>query len=350
MARWDEHPRLAAWLRPLAWLYGLGWRLLRLFKPARPWRAPVPVLSVGNLSVGGTGKSPLVRALAAQALKAGRRPAILLRGYRSAPGPRPLPVSMGRGALTDAVSSGDEAQEHALQAGASVWVDPDRRNSARAAVEAGAELLILDDGFQRRHQVARDLDLLLADWGQLMAGERLLPAGPWREPWSQAAAADAILISGAPKGMALKALASALPAAWAGKPLFRLDLRPLGLQAWPTGRSLRLGSLKGKRVAALSGLGNPSRFEASLAAMGAKVLPWRFPDHHPFSPEQLAHPPAGAELIVSTRKDAQRLPAASPFVLPCAVLLVQAQVSPAAPFNALIRRVMLARRARGRHA
>ncbi len=121
--------------------------------------------------------SPLVQALVKKALKAGKRPAVLLRGYGAAAGPRPLAVS----ASTLAVASGDEAREHALAGPWAVWVDADRRRSGQAAVAAGAQVLVLDDGFQRRHQVARDLDLLLADWAQIQAGEQLLPAGPWRK-------------------------------------------------------------------------------------------------------------------------------------------------------------------------
>lgn len=349
MARWDEQ----RWLRllaPLAWAYGLGWWLLQRWRRGTAWTAPVPVISVGNLSVGGTGKSPLVRAVARQLQKAGLRPAVLLRGYRAAAGPRPLAVSLGARALAAARASGDEAQEHARQKGVAVWIDPDRVRSAQAAIKAGAQALILDDGFQRRHQVARDLDLLLADWGQLQAGERLLPAGPWREPWSQGAAADAVLISGAPAKLSLKALRAGSPRAWQGKPLFRLDLRPRGLQAWPQGGALPLSRLKGKRVAALSGLGNPGRFEAGLSALGAQVLPWRFADHHPFSQAELSAAPAAAQCIVCTRKDAQRLPLGAELSLPLYILDAEADVSPAAPFNALLRRALQRRPKRGSHA
>lgn len=348
MARWDER----GWLRlltPLAWIYGLGWWLLQRWHRGSTWTAPVPVISVGNLSVGGTGKSPLVQALARRIKKAHLRPAVLLRGYRAAAGPRPLAVSLGAKTLTGPQSSGDEAQEHARQKGVAVWIGPDRVRSAQAAIEAGAQALILDDGFQRRYQLARDLDLLLADWSQLQAGEHLLPAGPWREPWSQVAAADAVLISGAPAGLSLQALREGLPQAWQDKPLFRLELRPRGLQAWPQARAVPLSRLKGKRVAALSGLGNPGRFEASLSALGAQVLPWRFADHHPFSPAELSAQPESAQCIVCTRKDAQRLPMGLTLSLPLYILDAEAEVSPAAPFNTLLRRALQRRPMRGNH-
>jgi tetraacyldisaccharide 4'-kinase len=334
MALWDERPLLSAALRPLSWAYGLGWWLLQRFHQAEPWQAPVPVISVGNLSVGGTGKSPLVR-LVAKKLK-GRQPAVLLRGYGAAKGPRPLQAGDGRRALVPAAASGDEAQEHAQAGVASVWVDASRRRSGEAALAAGAKALILDDGFQRRWQIARDLDLLLADWSQLQAGDALLPSGPWREPWSQVKAADAILISGAPEGWDAKKLAQALPGAWKGKPVFRLDVQATGLTAWPRGKRAPLSRLKRKRVAALSGLGRPQRFEASLASLGATVLPWRFADHHPFTAAELALMPSGAEMTVCTRKDAMRLPTG----FDCHILEAEARVSPAPAFDALLKKAL----------
>jgi tetraacyldisaccharide 4'-kinase len=336
---WAEHPRLALALRPLSWLYRLAWAVRRRFRPARPWRAAVPVISVGNLSVGGTGKSPLVRLLAAGAAGLGGRPAILLRGYGADPGPRPLQVSAGEGPLVSAEAGGDEAFEHA-RGRAAVWIDPDRRRAAGKAIEAGADCLILDDGFQRRWQLARDLDLVLADYDELMAGEALLPSGPWREPWSQVAAADAILIRGAPPGLLGKALQATLPRPWGGRPLFRLDLRPQRLQAWPSRRWLPLSSLKGRRIAALSALGRPQRFEDDLRALGADAVPWRFRDHHRFRQEDLAKPPAGSDAIVTTFKDLSRLPPDWRPGLPLWILASEAKVSPSAEFSRLWKRAL----------
>jgi tetraacyldisaccharide 4'-kinase len=336
---WTERPALARLLLPLAWLYRLGWALARLLRRAPAWRAPVPVISVGNLSVGGTGKSPLVRLLALR-FRA-RRPAVLLRGYRAQAGPRPLQVSAGAGPLVPVALSGDEAREHAEVRGVAVWIGSDRRASAEAAVRAGAGLLLLDDGFQRRWQLARDLDLLLADWGEIQAGERLLPAGPWREPWSQAPLADALLLSGAPADLTAGDLAERLPQPWSRLPVFRLDIRVAGLRG-RDGRRLPLARLRGRRVAALSGLGRPLRFEASLRALGAEVVPWRFPDHHAFRAVELAHPPAGVEALLCTRKDFQRLPSDWRPNLPVWILEAEARVSPAARFNVLLRRALLA--------
>src|ERR1700722_2542428 len=158
---WRRHGLFwTPFLSVLSALYRLGWACARLFQPPRPWQAGIPVLSVGNLSVGGTGKSVLVRALAERALRRKKKPAILLRGYGAAPGPRPLLVSEGKGPRANAREAGDEAVEHAQDCACAVWVDADRVRAARAARKRGVDCLVLDDGFQRRRHVGRDLDLL----------------------------------------------------------------------------------------------------------------------------------------------------------------------------------------------
>lgn len=321
-------------LRPLSLLYRCAWALAR--RRGAPQRVGVPVISVGNLSVGGTGKSPLVRWVAERARAKGLRPAIVLRGYAAAPGPRPLRVSAGRGPLVDARRSGDEAQEHALASRAQVWLDADRGRGARAAIAAGAGAVILDDGFQRRRHLARGLDLLLADFEDLALGEHLLPAGPWREPWSQAAQADALLLGSVPPGLTRAALRQRLPRAFQGLPLFTLQRRAVCLSRWQDGARLPLSRLHGRAVLALSGLGRPQAFEDGLRALGAQPLAWRFPDHHRFTPGQLLAPPADAEAIVTTAKDAVRLPQAWRPSRPVWVLRADVQVQPARAFAALV--------------
>jgi tetraacyldisaccharide 4'-kinase len=334
--RWRQRgPLWLLVLKPLSWLYFLGWQL-RL--KGSPQDLGLPVLSVGNLSVGGTGKSPVVRLLAARAKVRGLKPAILLRGYGSKPGPRPLAVSLGKQALVGVLASGDEAQEHAASAGAQVWIGPDRVAAGRAAQAAGADCLILDDGFQRRGQLARGLDLLLADWHDLRLGGHLLPAGPWREPWSQAAQAGALLLSNAPPELAPAQLRAALPKAWQGLPLFRLQRLPSGLRAWPSGRRLALSRLRQRTVLALSGLGRPQSFEDSLLALGARPIPWRFADHHRFSLAELERPPQDAECVVTTAKDATRLPQGWKPGRPLWILETRARVTPEGPFWALVDR------------
>jgi tetraacyldisaccharide 4'-kinase len=305
--RWREPGPWSLLLLPLSWAYGLLSGALRRWRGRRP-PAKVPglrVISVGNLSVGGTGKSALVRTLAKGALKRRLRSAVLLRGYGALEGPRPLWVSRGRRPLVDAAHSGDEAQEHARVAGLGVLIDPDRLRGAREAAAQGYECLILDDGFQRRWQLERDADVLMASWPEIQAGERLLPAGPWREPWKEALGARALLLQEAPGQ-------GPLPPPWGSLPLLKVGYQPQRLWQWKAGalsHGPRLSRLRRLKVLALSGLGQPRRFEASLESLGAELRVARFPDHHAYGLRELqALPLAGLGAICTTMKDALRLP------------------------------------------
>lgn len=337
--RWQAPGAWTLVLRPLSWLYrGLSALLWAWRRRRAPFGvAGLTVISVGNLSVGGTGKSALVRAVALRALARKRRTAVLLRGYGAAAGPRPLWVSKGGRALVGAAFSGDEAQEHARVKGLGVLVDADRLRGAREARAQGFEVLILDDGFQRRWQLARHSDLLLAAWPEIERGERLLPWGPWRETWASAEQADALLLQDAPNALRL-------PAPWDALPLIRVGYRPRRLLAWKggaLGAASALARLKGKRVLALSGLGTPGRFEAGLQGLGAKVIPARFADHHPFSPSELAGlRTAGCSAIVTTVKDAMRLPADWEPTLPVWVLEADLESRPAKDLNLLLERIL----------
>jgi tetraacyldisaccharide 4'-kinase len=327
--RWRQPGPWALVLTPLSWAYALLAGLLRAWHGLREPQAVegLRILSVGNLSVGGTGKSALVRALAQAALKRRQRTVVLLRGHGALAGSRPLWVSRGEGALVDAGHSGDEAQEHARVAGLGVLIDADRLRGAREARAQGYQVLILDDGFQRRWQLRRDADLLMASWPEIERGERLLPAGPWREPWKGARGARALLLQEAP-------LAPQLPAPWDGLPLLKVGYQPQRLWAWKAG-SLRPGPplrrLKALKVLALSGLGQPQRFEASLTGAGADISPARFPDHHPYSLDDLgALPLSGSSAICTTLKDAMRLPSDWRPALPVWALESELKSQPAA--------------------
>ena len=313
-AWWREQvrSRSPAWrwlLGPLSLAYGLGLRLRRAALPSRPPRrlAGAKVVSVGNVSVGGTGKTPLGLALA-RSISQRRKVAVVLRGYRGRPQSLPLLVSRGQGALAGVSESGDEAQLYASLPGVAVVVDPDRLRGAQfAAAELGCKVILLDDGFQRRWQLARDLEIVVLDRDQLFA-PWLLPKGPYREPLEAAAGADALVVTGGPKGLSREAQRRELPASLRHLPFFPAQRRSAGLRAWPCGKRLGLRALRGRTVAALSGIGSPQGFEAALLEAGAHaVVRWRYRDHHAYRREDLASPPP-AQAIVTTAKDAVRLP------------------------------------------
>jgi len=288
---WQHDGALARLLTPL----GVAWQLAGAARRAiaRPWRAPVPVICVGNLVAGGAGKTPVVLALLALLTERGLKPAALTRGYG---GNRagPLPVDPGR---HDAAMVGDEAL--LLAAAAPTWLARDRVDGAREAVDEGAEVLVMDDGFQNP-RLKKDLSLLVIDAGYGLGNGRVMPAGPLREsPASGFARADAVVLIGdGPPG----AITRQLPA---GLPVLRARLEPRGR------------SLAGKRVYAFAGIGRPQKFFDSLRGLGAELAGCEtFADHQPYEAATLerlaaAAAAAGAQLV-TTAKDAARLGRAAP--------------------------------------
>ncbi|MBN8874865.1 MAG: tetraacyldisaccharide 4'-kinase [Rhodospirillales bacterium] len=257
---------------------------------ARPgWHAPVPVLCCGNVTVGGAGKTTLVLDLAARFRAGGVAVHVLLRGYGGrVRGPhRVLPDD-------PAAEVGDEAL--LLAAVAPTWVGGDRAASARAAVAAGAELLLLDDGLQNP-TLAKDLSLLVIDGGTGFGNGRVLPAGPLREPVAAGAArCGAAVLIGEDRTGALRHLPPRLPV-----------LRARLVQ------DAAVAGLRGRRVLAFAGIAHPDKFFTPLAAAGAELVATRaFPDHHSYDAAELDRLLAEADrlaaLPVTTPKDAVRLP------------------------------------------
>ncbi|MEX0588111.1 MAG: tetraacyldisaccharide 4'-kinase, partial [Cyanobium sp.] len=287
-----------AWLlRPCGWLYGLAVRLHR--RSVRPRRCGVPVLSIGNLTLGGTGKTPLGIALALGLAERGWRVAVLLRGYG---GGRQESCLLTPASRFEEV--GDEALEYGLALGdGAVWVGSNRCRSAERAVAAGADLILLDDGLQH-WPLARDLDVSVLDGRHGLGNRLVFPAGPLREPISQLARADVLVLTGSSPGASPAAdQGMACPAAWpAVKPWFsvRFCLEP------PS-------QILGKRLLGFCGIGLPEKFFAALRACGLQVVATQsFPDHHIYADSDLqrlldlAH--ANGAHLVTTVKDGQRLP------------------------------------------
>lgn len=280
--------------RVLAGLYGLGvWLRNALYDRGffAVKRARVPVLSVGSLEAGGAGKTPLVALLCDRLRAAGRVPAVLTRGYRGA-----LERVGGEVHPGDAAArAGDEPLWLARRpGGVRVFAGRERVRMAEVAVRAGAQVLVLDDGFQHR-RLGRDLDVVLVDGGREPAALALLPAGPLREPVRALGRAGLLVLRGD----------GPPPRAWRG-PFVRVVDEALGLRVLPGGELLPLASLREREVSLCAGLARPERFAALVALVGARSVEERFfPDHHPFTASDLAG--LRGELL-TTEKDAVRLP------------------------------------------
>lgn len=289
---WEHGGWPAFVLAPLGCLWALAGRLRRSL--AKPQRVGVPVVCIGNLVSGGGGKTPLAIAVTRRLAAMGRKPHVLSRGY----GGRlrgPLRVDLNRHGARDV---GDEPLLIARHA--PVWIGADRVASARAAIAAGADVLVMDDGFQNPHLV-QDLCLIAVDGGYGMGNGHIMPAGPLREPAADGLArADAVVVIGADRHGVTARLAAP------GRPVLAAVLQP----------PADARALDGAPVWAFAGIARPRKFFATLEDQGAIILGRRsFPDHHRFDPlEVMAMVEAahglGAQLV-TTEKDWVRLDADS---------------------------------------
>lgn len=303
-----------AGLRLASWPYGLGaWTRNRLFD--RGWkrvnRAAVPVVSVGNLTLGGTGKTPCVEWVARYFRERGVQVAIVSRGYGSRRGvaggnPWGVPPSQARAGRNDeAMVLEENLPDVPHLQGA------DRFAEARRAVEElESELVVLDDGFQHR-RLHRDLDIVLIDATHPPARDRLFPRGTLREPASGLRRAHAILLTRCDQVPAseVEAIRNWLARRWPRTPVAATEHRPVALVRGE-GESEPAEMLAGRTVGAFCGIGNPAAFRRTLEAMGAAVAEFRaYPDHHGYARADVEDLtrwagtlPVGA-LIVTTQKD-----------------------------------------------
>jgi tetraacyldisaccharide 4'-kinase len=258
--------------------------------------APVPVVSVGNLTLGGTGKTPLVAWLARRFCRQGLRTTIVSRGYGARRGDR----------------SDESAELGILLPQVPHVADRDRVRGARAAAAAGAEIVVLDDGFQHR-RLARDIDVLAVDATDPFGCGHLFPRGLLREPLSGITRANAVvltrsgLVSAARRLEIRRSLEMAcggrMPAVWA-----EATHRPVGLRT-AAGETRPLDVLRNSRVAAFAGIGNPAAFRALVEESSAELVGFRaLADHHAYSSADVAALAAwarglGAEMVVTTLKD-----------------------------------------------
>lgn len=260
-------------LRLRATLYRIG--LLRRR------RVPVPVVVVGNLTVGGTGKTPLTIALVQRLREAGWTPGVASRGYgRQDPG-KPRWVE----ADTTPAEGGDEPVLIARRTGAKVRVDRDRVAAARALAAAGCDIVVCDDGLQHI-RLRRDVEIEVIDGRRRYGNGRVLPAGPLREPAERSAQVDFRVVNGGSAGFG----------EWAMTLRSGLALPLAG------GKPTTLAAFGGHRVHAVAGIGHPGRFFDLLRGYGIGVVPHAFDDHHAYSADDLRF---GSELpVLMTEKDA----------------------------------------------
>lgn len=282
---WYRLSALSLALWPASLLYRLLVALRRLGyrSGALPAvRLPVAVIVVGNLVVGGTGKTPLVLWLAAMLKKNGRKPGIVSRGYR---GSAAAPMAVDAASPVQLV--GDEPLLLARASGCPVWVGRDRAAAALGLLAAHPEcdVLILDDGLQH-YRLARDIEIAVED--ERRAGNGLLlPAGPLREPVSRRV--DAWVINSAPPGI--------------HQPAFRMDLRGDNFRRVAAPReSLPAAAFARKKLHAVAGIGNPKRFFDQLARLGLACVNHAFPDHHAYTANDLDF--GDCDALLMTEKDA----------------------------------------------
>jgi len=248
----------------------------------------VPVLSIGNLSVGGTGKTPVAAWFARALLARSVKPGIVLRGY-----------------------GGDETIVHQrLNESVPVIAAADRVRGIREAIAQGVDVVVLDDAFQHR-RASRDVDIVLVNADAWSGAPRLLPAGPWREPLRSARRANLVIIT---RKMAerstvedvRRALANAAPQV----PVAVAHLAPGDLRSTATGQTLPLHVLAGADLTAIAAIAHPDSFFRQLTELGAVVRPHSFRDHHAFTLREardLASSASNSDFVVCTLKDAVKL-------------------------------------------
>jgi tetraacyldisaccharide 4'-kinase len=280
-------------LWPLAWIFGLAVaarRGLYAVGLLRSVRIGVPVVVVGNLTVGGTGKTPVAAWLVRELTRRGHRVGVVLRGYG---GRHPGRVRVAT-AGDDAAEVGDEALLHARNGAHVVVIGADRVAAARMAEKEGAEIVVCDDGLQHL-RLARDYEIVVVDAARGFGNGRLLPAGPLREPERRLEHADAVVLTrrGADSGSRVRP----------GRPFVaEAKLSPGAVVNLLSGEKRGLESFSGVRVHALAAVGNPQAFFAALGDAGLEVVPHPLPDHATIN---AGAPPFPADAtVLMTEKDA----------------------------------------------
>ncbi len=312
------------------------------------YRLPCPVVCIGNLTTGGTGKTPMTLAVCRLLRAEGRRVVVLSRGYGGQNEYGCAVVSDGERLLLNAHESGDESY---LLASAlpdvPVIVGKDRRVTGRMAFERfQPDVIVLDDGMQF-WQLHRNLDIVLLNACEPFDNGWTFPRGLLREPPSHLRRAGLVVLTNAERaGAAQVAMVRAQAAKLApGVPVLTADLKPTGLRALTGKMNCPVSWLGGRKIAALSALGNPAGFETMLTLAGATLTACsRFRDHARISPEELVQVctearAAGAEALITTEKDAVKL-SAEPATLPLYALQVEMLVDGETALSSVLREIL----------
>lgn len=285
-AWYQGHPALLL-LRPLEWLYRAVVQRKRqrfLAGQSPSYRAPVPVIVVGNITVGGTGKTPLILYLIDHCRARGLRVGVVSRGYGAQPPSVPWRVT----AEQSADEAGDEPLLLVQRSGVALMIDPDRARAVQALLSAEPlDLILCDDGLQH-YRLARDLELVLIDAVRGLGNGRCLPVGPLREPQARLQSVDAVLFNGASADSAEG---------------FGFTLQPTALVNVASGERQSLDVFApGQAVHAVAGIGNPQRFFRTLEALNWRPIAHAFADHATYSAASLEFSPSLPLLM--TEKDA----------------------------------------------
>ena len=293
-AWYQGHPALRV-LAPLELLYRrvVEAKRRRFLKgESAAYRAPVPVIVVGNITVGGTGKTPLILWLIEHCRSRGLRVGVVSRGYGARPSALPWRVQPEH----SAEQSGDEPLLIVQRTGVPLMIDPDRSRAVRCLLETESlDLILSDDGLQH-YRLARDLELVLIDAARGLGNRRCLPAGPLREPAERLNSVDAVLVNGTDSDTADG---------------YAFSLKPVALVELCSGERWPLDHFPaGQRLHAVAGIGNPQRFFTTLETLHWRPIPHPFADHAAYSQEQLEFSPALP--LVMTEKDAVKCRAFAP--------------------------------------
>ncbi|MEX2122556.1 MAG: tetraacyldisaccharide 4'-kinase [Woeseia sp.] len=293
---WYERSSWYLPLLPLSWFFALVTAIRRfLYRSGmrRPIDVGKPVIVVGNIVSGGTGKTPVTMWLAAYLKQEGFQPGIVSRGYGGAAGDGPLQVSDD----SDAGIVGDEPLLMATRSICPVVVHPDRVAAARSVAGLGCDIIIADDGLQH-YRLKRAFEIAVVDGERGFGNGRLLPAGPLREPLSRLRSVDRIMLQGFRN-------AGAVHRGLADLGYTRFELAVTGVHALQGSKAVALDAFRDKTVHAIAAIGNPQRFFRLLESQGIRVIPHAFADHAVLSRSELEF---GDDLdVLMTEKDAMKI-------------------------------------------